>query len=91
MKTFIGIDVSLASSAVCVLDEQGQVVKRAQIDSEPEAFAAFLRGLPWTIEAIGLEAGPLSQWLHRDLGEAGFDVVLMETRQELCLKMGDGA
>ncbi len=81
MKTFIGIDVSLASSAVCVLDEHGQVVKRAQIDGEPEAFAAFLRDLPWTIEAIGLEAGPLSQWLHRGLGEAGFDLVLMETRQ----------
>ena len=81
MKTFIGIDVSLASSAVCVIDEHGQVVKRAQIDSEPEAFIAFLRDLPFAIEAIGLEAGPLSQWLHRGLGEAGFELVLMETRQ----------
>ncbi len=82
MKTFIGIDVSLASSAVCVLDEDGQVAKRAQIDSEPEAFIAFLRDLPLTIETIGPEAGPLSQWLHRGLGEAGFDLVLMETRQD---------
>ncbi|MAB06451.1 MAG: IS110 family transposase [Rhodobacteraceae bacterium] len=81
MKTFIGIDVSLASSAVCVIDEHGQVVKRAQIDSEPEALIAFLRDLPFAIEAIGLEAGPLSQWLHRGLGEAGFELVLMETRQ----------
>jgi len=81
MKTFIGIDVSLASSAVCVLDERGQIVKRAQLDSEPEAFIAFLRELPWRIEAIGLEAGPLSQWLHRGLREAGFEMILMETRQ----------
>lgn len=81
MKTFIGIDVSLASSAFCVLDEHGQVLRRAQVESEPEAFIAFLRDLPWSVEAIGLEAGPLSQWLHRSLREAGFDLVLMETRQ----------
>ena len=61
MKTFIGIDVSFASSLVCMLDEHGQVIKRGQIVSEPEAFIAFLRDLPWPVEAIGLEAGPLSQ------------------------------
>lgn len=81
MKAFIGIDVSLASSAFCVLDEHGSILKRAQVASEPEAFVAFLRELPWPIEAIGLEAGPLSQWLHRELAEAGFELVLMETRQ----------
>lgn len=45
MKTFIGIDVSLASSAFCVLDEHGQILKRAQVASEPEAFIAFFRDL----------------------------------------------
>lgn len=81
MKAFIGIDVSLASSAFCILDEHGQILKRAQVASEPEAFVAFLGGLPWSIAAIGLEAGPLSQWLHHGLAAAGFDPVLMETRQ----------
>ena len=81
MKVFIGIDVSLASSAFCVLDEHGRVLERAQIASEPEAFVAFLRNLPWPVAAMGLEAGPLSQWLHRGLAEAGFDLILMETRQ----------
>ncbi|WPZ23521.1 IS110 family transposase (plasmid) [Sulfitobacter faviae] len=81
MKIFVGIDVSLASSAVCVLDERGQILKQAQIVSEPEAYISFLSDLPWPIEAIGLEAGPLSQWLHRGLKEAGFELILMETRQ----------
>ncbi|WP_201742248.1 hypothetical protein [Mangrovicoccus ximenensis] len=62
MKTYIGIDVSFASSAVCVLDDLGQVVKREQIDSEPEALISFLRDLTGPVEAIGLQAGPLSQW-----------------------------
>lgn len=65
MKTFIGIDVSLASSAFCVLDEHGRILKEVQFTSEPEAFVAFLRSLRRPIDAIGLEAGPLSQWLPR--------------------------
>lgn len=81
MKTFIGIDVSLASSAFCVLDEHGRILKEAQVASEPEAFVDFLRSLPWAIDAIGLEAGPLSQWLHRGLAEAGIEVTLLETRR----------
>ena len=44
--------------------------------------AGFVHGeLPHGIAAIGLEAGPLSQWLHKGLTDAGFEAVLMETRQ----------
>jgi len=81
MKTFIGIDVSLESSAVCVLDEHGQVVKRAQIASEPESLVGLIKGLPWQVEAVGMEAGPLSQWLHAGLAKADIGLTLMETRQ----------
>ncbi len=49
--------------------------------SEPEALAGFLRDLSGSVIAVGLEAGPLSQWLHKHLTEAGFEIVLMETRQ----------
>lgn len=81
MDRFIGFDVSLASTAICVLDAQGRVVKETAVVCEPEVLVAFLRGLPGNIVAIGLEAGPLSQWLHQHLMEAGFKAVLMETRQ----------
>ncbi len=57
MEIFIGSDVSVASSAVCVLDEHGRVVKRAQIDREPEALLACVRNLPGPVEAVGLD-GP---------------------------------
>jgi len=64
MEHFIGIDVSLASAAVCVLDARGGVAKEAKLPSEAEALAAFVLGLPFEVTAVGLEAGPLSQWLH---------------------------
>ena len=79
MNVFIGLDVSLASTAICLLGPQGQIVEELQAESEPETLVRAIGALPYEIEAIGLEAGPLSQWLSKGIEEAGFDVVLMET------------
>ena len=81
MKLFVGLDVSLEKTAICVVSEHGEIVREAQAASEPEALTRWMKELDGTIAAVGLEAGPLSQWLHRGLSEAGLDVVLMETRQ----------
>ncbi len=81
MDVYIGLDVSLASTAICVLGEKGKIVTEAQVASAPDSLVAFMSELPYGIAAIGLEAGPLSQWLHKGLTDAGFEAVLMETRQ----------
>ncbi|MBO6899688.1 MAG: IS110 family transposase [Shimia sp.] len=80
MNVFIGLDVSLASTAICVLGPQGKVVEELEAASEPEALVRAMTSLPYAVDAIGLEAGPLSQWLSKGIEEAGYDVVLMETR-----------
>jgi transposase len=81
MRLFVGLDVSLAKTAICVISEHGKIVKEAQVVSEPEALVRWAREQEGTVAAIGLETGPLSQWLHRWLTDAGLDVVLMETQQ----------
>ena len=81
MDVFIGLDVSLASTSICVLDEKGKIVTEARVASAPEALVAFLRKLPHRIATVGLEAGPLSHWLYKGMTDAGFEAVLMETRQ----------
>ncbi len=80
MEHHVGIDVSLDLSSLCVLDAAGKVIRKTKIASEPEALVAFLRGLDLTIVRVGLEAGPLSQWLYDGLHKAGFDTALRETR-----------
>jgi transposase len=80
MEHFAGIDVSLEHSSVCVVDGLGKIVREAKVASEPEALVRFFRGLETGVTRIGLEAGPLSQWLHAGLVAAGFEVVLLETR-----------
>ena len=80
MEHHVGIDVSLELSSLCVLDATGKVIREAKVASEPEALVAFLRGLGVTIVRVGLEAGPLSQWMYDGLQGAGFEAVLLETR-----------
>src|SRR6478672_3579222 len=58
----------------------GQIVKEAKVASEPEALVYFLKELGFPVNRIGFEAGPLSQWLHAGLTQAGFEAVLLETR-----------
>jgi transposase len=81
MKYFAGIDVSLEESHVCIVEETGRIVKEAVVASEPEALAAYLLGQELALERVGLEAGPLSQWLHAGLRSAGLASVCIETRQ----------
>ncbi|WP_120633512.1 IS110 family transposase [Ruegeria sp. EL01] len=81
MRLYIGLDVSLAKTAICVISEHGEIIKEAEATSDPEILARWLSALAHDIAAIGLEAGPMSQWLHRGLVELGLDAVLMETRQ----------
>ena len=81
MEHYAGIDVSLERSSLCVVDATGKILREAKVASEPEALIVFFRQLGLPLTRIGLEAGPLSQWLHAGLTKAGFEVVLLETRQ----------
>ena len=80
MEHYAGIDVSLERSSVCVVDAGGKIVVEAKVTSEPEALVAWLRGQPFELARIGLEAGPLSQWLFAGLRDAGFAAELLKTR-----------
>jgi transposase len=80
MEHYAGIDVALELSSVCVVDAAGRIVREAKVPSEPEALVRFFNQLGVVVTRIGLEAGPLSQWLHAGLAQAGLEVVLLETR-----------
>src|SRR5437763_12642838 len=80
MNHYAGIDVSLECSSVCVVDANGKIWREARVASEPEALIAWFRSLGFGVERIGLEAGPLSQWLFAAMKAAGLAVELLETR-----------
>src|SRR5918997_5621856 len=80
MQHFVGLDVSVKETAVCVVDEQGRAVARATIESEPVAIAARLLGLGLRFGRVGLEAGAMSPRLYAGLVEAELPAVCVETR-----------
>jgi transposase len=80
MDYYAGIDVSLEESSVCVVDSAGKIIREAKVLSEPDALIAWFGGLGFGLSRIGLEAGPLSQWLYAAMKQAGLAVELLETR-----------
>jgi transposase len=80
MDYYAGIDVSLECSSACVVDASGKIIREAKVASEPEALVAWFRALGLDLARIGLEAGPLSQWLYAAMKQAGLAVELLETR-----------
>ena len=80
MEHFAGFDVSIKETSVCIVDDTGRIVREVKVASEPEALLAVLANPAYHFKRIGLEAGPLSQWLFSALAEAGLPVICVETR-----------
>jgi transposase len=80
VEHYAGIDVSLERSSVCVVDATGRIVREAKVASAPEALIAWFGELGLEVVRVGLEAGPLSQWLHAAMRGAGLAAELLETR-----------
>src|SRR3974377_2017894 len=80
MDHFAGLDVSVKETSVCILDDAGKIVKEVKVASEPQALLKVLGNPAYHFKRIGLEAGPLSQWLFSALAEAGLPAICVETR-----------
>ena len=80
MDHFAGLDVSVKETSVCIVDDTGKIVREVKVASEPNALLAVLKNPAYHFKRIGLEAGPLSQWLCSAVAEAELPVVCVETR-----------
>src|ERR1700730_3018572 len=69
MDHFAGLDVSVKETSICIVDDTGKIAREVKVASEPEALLAVLTNPAYHFKRIGLEAGPLSQWLYSALAE----------------------
>lgn len=79
MELFVGLDVSVRITSVCVMDTGGILIRESK-ETEAEAIGALLRANGGPYKRVGLEAGPLSQWLYGGVSAAGYPVICVETR-----------
>jgi transposase len=80
MKHYVGLDVSIKQTGICIVDEAGKIMREAKVATELAAIVAVLNAAGVECARVGLEAGPTSQWLVSGLLEAGLPVVCVETR-----------
>ena len=80
MDHFARLDVSVKDTSVCIVDGTGKIVREVKVASEPAALLPVLTSPTYHFKRIGLEAGPLSQWLYSALAEAGLPAICVETR-----------
>ena len=75
MDHFAGLDVSVKETSICIVDDTGRIVREVKVASEPEDLLQILSNPAYHFKRIGLEAGPLSQWLFSALADAGLPVI----------------
>ncbi|PRX03172.1 UNVERIFIED_ORG: hypothetical protein BCL66_1242 [Martelella mediterranea] len=80
MKYYAGLDVSVKETSICIVDEAGKICRETKVVSHPDDLVVVLKACSMHIERIGLEAGPLSQWLFDGLVKVGLQVICIETR-----------
>ena len=88
MQSYVGLDVSLRKTAVCVVDEAGKILREGMVDSDPEVIAVFIQSNARNPVRIGLETGATSTWLWTELKKRGLPVICIDARHaKAALKM----
>jgi transposase len=88
MEYYVGLDVSLKQTSICVVDQTGSVVREGAVDSDPEAISVYVKSKAPDAVRIGLETGPTSTWLWTELKQLGLPVICIDARHaKAVLKM----
>jgi transposase len=80
MEFFSGLDVAMERSAICVVDDKGEVQMQTEIVTDPDAIAAALKAFLPRLRRAGHEAASLSPWLQPELAKRGLPAVCLEAR-----------
>ena len=81
MMYYAGLDISLEETAICIVDNKGEIVRELRVPSDPESLISAFDAVGLPMERIGLEACSQSAWLHQGLTQAGLPALCIETRQ----------
>lgn len=72
MKLYVGLDVGLEETSLCVVDSEGITVREVKVSTEPAATRSALEGSADSLDRVGVEASSLGIWLYRELQPADY-------------------
>src|SRR6516225_10081886 len=80
MEHYVGLDVSLKLTAICIVDRTGKIAREGMVASDPETIAAFIKSHAPHVVRVGLETGATSTWLWTELNKMGLPVICIDAR-----------
>src|SRR5438874_4561864 len=80
MKYFVGLDVGLEETNLCIVDREGLTVREVKVSTEPEAIRSAVESYADRLDRVGVEASSLGIWLYRELQPAGLPIIVVEAR-----------
>ena len=80
MKYFAGLDVSMEETSVCIVDQDGAMVREGRAATDPASIEKYLKATGLAFERVGFEAGPCAAWLYKGLIAAGMPAICMDAR-----------
>ncbi len=80
MKHYIGLDVSMKDTFICVVNSDGEIFSEQVVPTEPEKISSYIKQLNLNVELVGLESGSLSHWLTEELAFEGIPVKCIDAR-----------
>jgi transposase len=80
MELYVGLDVGLEETSICVIDKDGKNVRETKVATEPTAIRSALDGFADRLGRVGVEASSLGMWLHRELHPTGLPIIVVEAR-----------
>ena len=80
MKLYVGLDVGLEETSLCIVDSEGLTVREVKVSTEPEAIRSAVEGYADRLDRVGVEASSLGIWLYRELQPAGLPIIVVEAR-----------
>ena len=88
MEHYVGLDVSLKLTAICIVDRTGKIEREGVVSSDPEAIATFIKSHAPHVARVGLETGATATWLWTELNKLGLPVICIDARHaKAALKM----
>jgi transposase len=80
MEHYVGLDVSLKQTSICVVNQAGSVLREGVVDSDPDAIGAFVKSNAPGVVRVGLETGPTATWLWTEHTRLGLRVICIDAR-----------
>src|SRR5688500_5299279 len=81
MSNYIGLDVSLKTTAICIMDAKGKILKQLISQTDPKVIANKIKDTGFNANLVAIECGGTSHWLTKKLKQEGLPAICIDARK----------